>query len=177
MIPGTRAGDVYFGRDSDPQNEKAPTPAELGDIFDEVELFTELSSDAWLGLRRHAQTLEYTGPDEVGWLTCRPEPEAFHPDILLDIAGEERVEELLEGDEPTPEEFRTWQELWMKHAESEGGCGIRFPVMYWYLTDDRGRTMCLATLHGDELELDRVAGLFRSHAEAEQVLREYGRLE
>jgi hypothetical protein len=177
MIPGAPAGDARFGGESDDEVTKAPTLAELAEIIDEFERCEELSSDAWVGLRRHAQTLEYTAPVEVGWLTCRPDPSEFHPDDLIDQVGDERVAALLEGAVPTADEIVTWQETRMNYAESEGGCGIRFPVLYWHVKDDRGRTMCLATLHGDNLEFERVAGLFRSFDDARQSLRQYGRLE
>jgi hypothetical protein len=158
------------------EERKAPGPAELGEIFDELERRGSLSADSWVGLRRLALTLDGV-PDGIGWLVCRPDFSDFNLDLLKGRLSRKRMEALTRGREmPTMAELRKWESLYMERAQAGDGPGL-FGVMAWKVTDNRTRARVLVTLHGDQAAFERVAGLYPSLRGAKQSLAKYGELE
>src|SRR5688572_28782628 len=111
MRPGHPVGGLHMG---DERGRLAPTPRELGEIFDEQDRIGQLSHDAWLALRRLAISLD-DAPIQYGALVCRPDPEDFDPALLEDQLTDTRFEALVEGGaEPTRDEIAKWQAAHMQ---------------------------------------------------------------
>jgi hypothetical protein len=106
-------------------------------------------------------TWEYLGQWIPRWVADQmPSGDDFY--LLEETLQAERLEKLTAGAEPSDAEIAAWQARAIA-AEFAEGC-------YWLMvyvtriTDDAGREMWGATLHGDRGILERSCGPFRSEA-------------
>lgn len=152
-----------------------PTPAELGEIFDELDTSGKLSHDSWLALRRLGFHMEGQ-PMKYGCFVEKPEPEEFEWDWIADDISEDRVAEIEAGSTPTADEVRLFQSRYMERSHADGEPGMS-AANGWSVRDDRNRERLLVTLHGDRGCFESVAGLFLSADLAECALRGHGDFE
>lgn len=173
MVPGHPAGSWRY--EADPAR-KAPTRAELRDIFDEQEALSELSADSWVSRRRLAEGIDGE-PIQYGPMVCRPNSDEFNPEMLEGEISESRIGALATGEaEPSDEEIARWQAIHMERAHLDEASGL-YSTLAWLITDDQNRERVLVTLHLDRGSFERVAGLFHSVEEAAGFLQAYGDFE
>jgi hypothetical protein len=105
-----------------------------------------------------------------------PAPNAgdFDVSLIEDQLPPERLEEILDGDDPTEKEIKLWEQAYYDAALR--GHFSWYAVRVWCIDDDQGREMYVYSLHSDWGELDGVGGPFRSVASLAADLNATGKV-
>jgi hypothetical protein len=80
----------------------------------------------------------------------------FSPDALFDRLSEERFEQLVSGEAPTPDEIVQWRSKLREAALAGESFGLL--LSFWRATHTDGREIWWGTLHGDRGVIERVIG-------------------
>lgn len=107
----------------------------------------------------------------LGYFVADPDRSDFYAGHLEDYVPSARLDELYDGAEPTDEELSQWRNRVIE-SNFEDMAGLM--VAIYRLEGNIGKVMWGATLHGDNGEIERSYGPFKSETELTETLSRNG---